>query len=33
MGEIATALICLVSASIGGTVGFLVGYCVGREQT
>ena len=32
MGGLTTALVCLVSAAAGVITGFLVGFCVGREE-
>lgn len=32
MGGLTTALVCLVSAAAGVITGFIVGFCIGREE-
>ena len=32
MSGLITALVCLASAATGVIAGFLVGFCVGREE-
>lgn len=32
MGGITTAIACLVSAAAGMITGYLIGYCVGKED-
>lgn len=32
MGELTTALACLVSVVAGAITGFMIGFCTGREE-